>query len=152
MKKPARHRLIEARDAVTGLVVIGDAGKIFRLAEIYELADEEIELSIVVVVEPYGARRPSRSSDPGFLGDISKCYVAVVPIERVAQGRIGIVEIAFAAIYEVYVHPAVVVVVEKGAACSGGFGQIFFRRFAGSMDPGYVTGGRRHLFKGIYRR
>ena len=51
-----------------------------------------------------------------LLGHVGEGAVAVVAVERVAQGRPRREEVGPAAVHEVDVHPAVVVVVEEGAA------------------------------------
>ncbi len=176
--------------------------KVFGFAEFDEVADKQIQPSVVVVVEPHRARGPSGSRDAGLFRNVSEGSVAVVviqnassilghvqigkavavivahgdtlpvaagrdagllrdvgegsisivAIERVAQRRIGIVEVTLAAVDEIDVHPSVIVVIEKGAACPGGFRQVLLRRLAGGMYPGDVAGGRGYFFEGIGRR
>ena len=53
-------------------------------AEIHEVADEQVEPAIVVVVEPDSAGSPSGSGDAGLLGHIGESAVAVVVIENAA--------------------------------------------------------------------
>src|SRR5579872_3968737 len=201
MEEPTPGRMIEARHAVSGPVVIGDAGKVFRLAEFDELTYEQIEISVIVVVKPHGARRPAGSRDAGLLcdigkravavivvenaasvlrdvyigeavsvivpyrhaltvasaadtclfGDVGESAVAVIAIKRVAQGRVRIVEIAFATVDQIDVHPAVIVIVEKGASRSRGFRQVFLRRFSCGVDPGDPAGFGRHFLERVRR-
>src|SRR5277367_5351274 len=82
MEEPAGQGIIEARNAVTGLVVISDARKILRLVEVDELADEETEASVVIVVEPDCAGGPSGSCNAGLFGYVSEGSVAVVAVEN----------------------------------------------------------------------
>ena len=106
----------------------------------------------VAVVVTHGNTLPvAAGGDAGLLGDVGESSVSIVAIERIAQGRIGIVEVALAAVDEIDVHPSVVVVVEKGAACAGGFRQIFLRRLAGGVHPGDAAAGGWHFFEGIGR-
>ena len=161
----------------------------------------KIESAVVVVVEPHGARAPSRRRDSGLLRhigeravavvviqnaspilrhvdvgeavavviahrdalaiasganarllrDVGKSAVAIVAIERIAQRRLGIIEVALPAVDQIDVHPSVIVVVQKGAARAGGFRQIFLSRLAGCVCPGDPARGRQHLFKRIRR-
>src|SRR5580704_2667523 len=160
--EPARHRIVDAGDAIPTLVRLQVAAEfVLGFVEVDEAADKEIEAAVVVVVEPDGAGAPAAggdagfggdvgestvavvviedargvlrhvnirkavaivvangdahavgvATDAGFLCDVSKCAVAIVFVERVAQRRIRIEEVALAAIDEINVHPAVVVVV-----------------------------------------
>ena len=54
------------------------------LAEIDEAANEKVEPAVVVVVEPYCARCPSRSGYSGLFGDVGEGAIAVVAIENAA--------------------------------------------------------------------
>src|SRR5207237_5543803 len=54
-------------------------------------------------------------------------------------------EIAGAAVDEVNVHPAVIVIIKKRAAGAGGFRQIFFRRAARYVLPVDAALGRRNF-------
>jgi len=73
--------------------------------------------------------------------------VAIVAVERIAQGRIRGEKIALPAVHQVNVHPAVVVVVQKGATCAGCLGQEVIRGAAVVMAPGESAGGGWHFFK-----
>ena len=78
-------------------------------------------------------RRPCRTCHPrtpALFGHIGKCSVAIVFVERVANGLRRLEEIARTAVDQVDVHPAVVVVIEKGAPGSQGLGQIAIRDMA----------------------
>src|SRR5262249_2262820 len=48
-----------------------------------EAGDEEIELRVVVVIEPHGAGGPTRRRDARFLCYVSERAVAVVAIENI---------------------------------------------------------------------
>ena len=50
--------------------------------ELHELADEQIEPAVVVVIEPDRAGGPSRRGHAGFFGHVGKSAVAVVVIEN----------------------------------------------------------------------
>ena len=85
MEEPAGHGIVNAGDAVEAHVGGAVAAEfIFRLAEIHEAADEEIEASIVIVIKPDGAGGPAGGRDAGFGGDVGKRAVAIVVIEDAA--------------------------------------------------------------------
>ena len=115
------------------------------------LRDIEVGKSVAIVVADGHALAVAAGSDAGFFGYIGERSVAIVSIESVAQRRIGIVKIAFAAVDQINVHPSVVVVVEKSAACAGGLGQIFLRRLARGVFPGDATRRGRNFLEGIKR-
>ena len=198
VEQPARHGFVNPWDAVIALAGLAVAAEfVFGLVEIHEAADEQVKPTVVVVVEPDGARGPAGRGDtrffscvgkssvavivvedaltvlgqvnirepvavvvpdrhalavaaacyPGRLRDIGERPVAVIPVKRVAERRLGVVEIAFSAVHEVDVEPAVVVVVEEGASGAGGLRQIHFRRAAVGVRPGNSAGGGWNDFK-----
>ncbi len=55
------------------------------LVEVNESPDEEVEASIVIVVEPNRAGRPPRSGDSCTFGHISEGAVAIITIENAAS-------------------------------------------------------------------
>ena len=63
------------------------------------------------------------------------------------MGLPGLIEIAGPAVHQVDVHPAVVVVVEEGAAGSHGLGQVMIRRGGVVVDPANAAGFRRDLLE-----
>jgi hypothetical protein len=85
VKEPAGHRLIEVRNAVPALGIFSRV-TVFALGlvEIHELANKKIKATIIVVVEPDGARGPAGSRNAGFFGYIGESAVSVVVIEDVA--------------------------------------------------------------------
>ena len=69
VKKPAWGGLINAWYAVVSFALFRiSAIFIFRFVVVYESAHEEIEPSIIVIIEPYCARGPSWSSDSSRTG------------------------------------------------------------------------------------
>src|SRR5262249_3026392 len=48
------------------------------------------------------------------------------------------------------VHPSVVIVIEKGAAGAGGFGQVVLSRFTARVCPGNATGFRRNDLEQVF--
>jgi hypothetical protein len=77
VEEPAGRRLVQRRNAIPGLV-IRDAIEIFGFIEIDEVADKQIQPSVVVIVEPHRTRSPSGGGNAGFLGNVTKGTVAVV--------------------------------------------------------------------------
>ena len=94
---------------------------------------------IAVIVADCHSHSVAVRTDAGLLGYIRESAIAIVAIKRVSQWARRIVEITFAAVDQVNIHPAVIVVIEKGAAGSRGLRQILLRRFPCSVDPGYAT-------------
>jgi len=85
----------------------------------------------------------SPAPTPAFSVDIGETSVAIVPVKSVAQRWRGVVEIALAAIDQIDVHPAIVVVVEERAPRSRSFRQIFLRGVAAvcfQMIPLFAAG------------
>src|SRR5271170_6444641 len=86
MKEPARHRRVDLRVAVFVQSlkrgnVWGPTVVMLGLAEVYEAAHEQVELAVVVIVEPHGARGPSGGRDSSLLGYVGEGAVAVVAVE-----------------------------------------------------------------------
>ena len=88
MEEQAGRRLEDARDAVEAFAELVVAAKhVVRERELDEAAQEEIQPAVVVVVEPHGARGPSRRGDAGSVGDVGERAVAVVVIQRASPVR-----------------------------------------------------------------
>ena len=84
----ARRRLEDARDAVEALTeLVVAAEDVAGERKLHEAAQEQIELAVVVVVEPHRARRPSWRRQAGLVGDVREGAVAVVAIQRAAPVR-----------------------------------------------------------------
>src|ERR1700682_1289222 len=107
----------------------------------------KIRESVPVVIAHSHTLPKSPGPHPRFFRNIGKCSVPVVVIQRIALRRIWSVKIAFPAIDQINVHPPVIVIIQKCAARSGRFRQIFLRRFCVGMPPGNATGRRRNLFE-----
>ena len=84
---------------------------------------------------------------PRLLGHVGEGAVAIVLVERVANRLRGLVEIARAAVHQVDVHPAVVVVIEEGAAGAHGLGQVVLGRCGVVVNPANAAGFRRDLLE-----
>ena len=55
---------------------------------------------------------------------IGECSIPIVAVKGVAQRWIRIVKITAATVYEINIHPAIIVVIEKSAACAGRLRQV----------------------------
>src|SRR6202162_859549 len=189
-------------NAISSLrVLAGAAVFALRLGKLHKLADEQIQLAVIVIVKPDRAGGPSRRAHSSFFGDVSKsavtvivvknvpavlgdvntletvavivpnrhalavsatansclgghvgeCPVSIIAIQSIAKRRIGIEEIAFAAVDQINVHPAIIVAVEEGAAGPGGLRQIMLSRFSRSVNPGDAARGCWNLDERIKR-
>src|SRR5262249_52753548 len=187
----------DARDAIVmAAELVVAAGELARVID--EAADEQVQATVVVVIEPHGARSPARQAQTGFRGHISECAVAVVVIknattvggdeevgvtvvvviahgyahpeggpgadagflgdigeravaivlvERVTKWFRGLEEIRRAAVYQVQIHPSVVVVVEERATGAESFRQVALGRNGVFVDPGDAARSRGYLLK-----
>ena len=82
------------------------------------LRNIEVRKTVAVVIRNSDALAKAARRHTGFFRYVGKRSVAIVPVQRVAQRRVRGEEIALAAVHQVNVHPAVVVIIEKCAACS----------------------------------
>src|SRR5439155_12573575 len=101
-----------------------------------------------VIVAHGDALAVAAGAHSGLLGDVGERAVPVVAIERVAERRLRIVEIAAAAVHQVDVHPTVVVVVDERAARARGLRQVHLGRPAVRVYPRDAARSRRDLLKG----
>src|SRR4029077_2208185 len=74
----------------------------------------EIGKPIAIVVTDRDSHAVAAAGDASLLCNVGERSVPVVGIQRVAQRRIRFVEVAAAAVDQINIHPAVVVVVDKG--------------------------------------
>jgi len=185
VKEPARGAFEERRDAVSPFVVVA-AENVLRGGPLDKIAYIDIELAVVVEIQPGGARAPALGvqsrlyshvfegavtpvvvenhivdsgdkqvgisvsvvipcRDPvaeappghsGFLCHIGEGAIPVIVIKRVSQRDFGLEELRFAAVYQIDVEPAVIVVIQEGAATVHGLRQIPLGRHAILVDPG----------------
>ena len=85
MEQPAASRFIRIRYAIVALASVLVAAKfVFGLVEIHETTHEEIQLPIIVVVEPHRTGCPARSRYTGLFGHVRERSVAIVAIENAA--------------------------------------------------------------------
>src|SRR5260221_6214575 len=92
------------------VVVIKDAAAVLR--------DIKIRKTVAVVVPNRDALAKAARGHTGFFSYVGERAVAIVPIQSVSQRQVRIEKIALAAVYQGDVHPAVVVIIQKCAACS----------------------------------
>src|SRR2546425_3776872 len=115
MEKMTGAWLEDARNAVIHLAETIVAATHVLVVK-HETRDKKIELAVVVVIEPDGARRPSRRCDAGFVRDVGKRAVAVIVIENVSSIT-----------GHVQINPAITIVITRrrahaeGAARHSGF-------------------------------
>src|SRR5580693_9206945 len=96
------------RERTVAIVVIEDAAAVLRHIDIRK--------TVAVVITHGNALPVTAGRHPGSFRYIGERAVAIVFIEGVAQRQVRCEEIALPAIYQIDVHPAIVVVVEKCAA------------------------------------
>src|SRR5207247_6387776 len=121
------------------IVVIQNAAAVLR--------DVEIGPAVIIIVSYGGAHPVAAAGNTRFFRDVGKSAVAIVVAQRVTQRRIWSEEITLPAVDQVHVHPAVVVVIEKGATRSCRLGQIVFRRAPVHVAPGDPADCGWRLFK-----
>src|SRR5215472_8596973 len=116
----------DIRECAVTVVVIEDAAAVLSHIEIGE--------TVPVIIADGCPHAIAAAHDAGLFGNICKRTVAIVVVKGVAQRPGGRPEIARTTIHQIDVHPAIVVVVKKCAACASGFREILLRRLAAGMD------------------
>src|SRR5260221_1923366 len=111
------------------------------------LGNVEIGEAVPVVISDCNTHSVAATRYAPLLRDVAAGVVAIVFVKRVAQRRIWLVEVTFSAVDEINVHPAVVVVIEKRAASSGGLREIVFGGTAVDMTPRNAAACRTEFFK-----
>ncbi len=127
-------------EGAVAVVAIEDAATVLR--------DVEIGEAVGVVVAYSDAHAIAAAGDASFLCDVGEGAVAIVVVEGVAEGNGRSPKIAGAAVDQIDVDPAVVVVVEEGAAGAGGFGEIFLEGVATGVDEIYAGSGGENFGEG----
>src|SRR5437773_547992 len=82
------------------------------------LSNIKIAKSVAVIIPDGDALAKATRRHTGLFRYVRERSVAIVSVERIAQRRIRSEKIALAAVHQVNVHPAVIVVIEKCAACT----------------------------------
>ncbi len=107
--------------------------------------DKDVRPAIVVVVADGYTHSEIGPGNTGFFGDIGEGAVAIIFVEGVANGLAGLPEIAGAAIDQENIHPAIIVVVEEGAAGAQRFREEPARRYGVFVNPIDFGVGRRNF-------
>src|SRR5262249_39149586 len=110
----------------------------------------KVREAIGVVVSDSNPHSVAPSENASPFSDVGEGPVAIVPIQRIPQRLRRREEIAWPAVNEINVHPAIAVVVEKRATRASRLRQIFFCGSASDMGEGDTASGARHFRKGIY--
>ena len=121
------------------VVVIKDAVWILRKVDVRK--------AIAIVVADGNSHAIGIARYTGFLRDIGERAIAIIVVQRITQRLRRLIEIARSAVHQIDIHPAVVVVVEKGAAGAHGFRKMRQRRTSIDMRPADTARGRWNLFK-----
>src|ERR1700686_1200548 len=82
-------------NAISSLrVLAGAAVFALRLGKLHKLADEQIQLAVIVIVEPDRAGGPPRRAHSGFFRDIGESAVTVIVVKNVPAvlGDVDILE------------------------------------------------------------
>src|SRR6476660_974068 len=83
MKEPTRHWRVDLRYAVVSASILVNSARLVQgFTEFHKLPHEEVQPSVIIVIKPDGARRPSWRGHFGLFGHISKRPVAVVVIQN----------------------------------------------------------------------
>src|ERR1700694_1985898 len=129
----------DIRECAVTIVVVENVSAILR--------NVDVRIPISIVVANGHTLAVSAAASSSFDGHVGKRPVAIVVVERVTQGRIGIEKITLPAVHQVDVHPAVVIVVKKSTACPGGLWQVMLHRLSRGVGPGDIAHERRDLRK-----
>src|SRR6266446_5053708 len=89
-----------------------------------EIAAKNIVKAIIVVVSDADSTGPSKRTQPCFFCDIGKCPVPVILVQSIGRA-FGSATQARAA-QKKQIHPPIIVVINEGAAASGGLHDVFF--------------------------
>ena len=111
---------LKERGVAVGLDVVLSAGSVGDIQRIDQVVDDEqVEVSIAVVVQETGAAAPVRVSDTCGIADICERAVSVVPIEDVAP-EVGNVKVHIAVVIVIGTRCALSVVASVAHACGSG--------------------------------
>src|SRR2546430_15719645 len=78
------------------------------------VGDEQIVVTVVVIVADRNCRRPAGAHESSFRGYVSECAVAIVLVQAIGSIRRRTAEPRAAE--DEQVHPAVIIVVDEGDA------------------------------------
>ena len=129
----ARFRSYIRKGPVT-VVVVENAVLILR--------EKQVGESVSVVVSDRHTHAVGIARDACGQGYVGERAIAIVAVKSVAQWFWRRIEVRWAAVHEVDIHPTVIVVVEKSAACTHGLRQVHVGRLPARVHPGYSAGDR----------
>src|SRR5206468_2381850 len=109
--------------------------------------DKEIWPAIVVVIAHRDAHAEGAARHSRLLRDVGKSSITVVLVECIAQRFGRVVEIGRAAIDQIEIHPAVVVVVQKRDTGTERLREEVLLRYGVLVDPSDAALRRRHLYE-----
>src|SRR5713101_4857737 len=132
------------RESPVTIIMIEDAASVLRHVQIGK--------AVAIIIPRRYSHSVAATGDARLFRHICERAVAIVPIKRIAQRLRRTIEITLAAIHQINVHPAVVIVIKKRAARPARLRQIFLRGLPCCVKPADPALRRRYLFKGIRRR
>src|SRR5207245_1828687 len=103
-------------ERAVAVVVVKDAATVLR--------EIEVGKAIAIIVPYRCPHAVPTTSNLGFFGDVGKGSVSIVVIQCVFQRWIRVEKIAAAAVHQIDVHPAIIVIIQEGTASSGSFRKI----------------------------
>ena len=110
-----------------------------------EVGAKDVVEAVVVVIADADAVGPASGVEAGLFGDVGEGAVAIVFVEAV--GCFGRIAFKASAGEQEDIHPAVVVVVDEGAAATVGFQDVFVGPFATIDGRRVKTGSGRYVVK-----
>ena len=99
------------------------------------LGNVQVGETISVIVANGDTLPIAAAGNPSLYRHLSESAIAIVVIKSISQGRVGIKEIAFAAVHEINIHPPVVVIVEKGTTGAGSLGEVMLMGLSADVPP-----------------
>src|SRR5450631_406725 len=133
--------LRHVRECPIAVIVIENAALVLR--------NVEVGKAVAVVVARRHPHAVAAAGHTGLFGHVGERAVMIVAIQSVPQGVRRIVKIAFPAVDQINIHPAVIVVIEKRTAGSARFRQVLFRRLARRVYPPDTAARRWDLFESV---
>src|SRR5262249_59412616 len=111
------------------------------------IGDVEVLPPVTVIVGCGHSHAEPSACDSCFIGHVGERAVVVVVVKGVLERRGRRVEITGAAVDQVDVHPAVVVIVEEGASRAHGLRQVVSHRVSVVVRPGNAARLGGHFFE-----
>src|SRR4051794_5044478 len=96
------------RESAVAIIVVQNAAAILR--------DVEVRNAIAIIVTNGHAHSVATTRDARLFSDVGESSVAIIVIQCIAQRACWGIEVTWAAIDQVNVHPSVVVIIEESAA------------------------------------